>query len=51
MEYDTIYHEHLSYLSVRPLIPFFQRFGMEVFDIQQREIHGGSFRVFISRCR
>lgn len=49
LEYDTIYHEHLSYLSVKPLIAFVQRFGMEVFDIQERDIHGGSFRVFISR--
>lgn len=48
-EYDTIYHEHLSYLSVRPLVLFFKRFGMEVFDLQQVEIHGGSFRVFIGR--
>jgi SAM-dependent methyltransferase len=49
LEYDTIYHEHLSYLSVKPLIAFVQRFEMEVFDIQERDIHGGSFRVFISR--
>lgn len=49
LEYDTIYHEHLSYLSVKPLVSFVQRFGMEVFDIQERDIHGGSFRVFISR--
>jgi len=48
-EYDTIYHEHLSYLSVRPLVPFFRRFDMEVFNIQQVEIHGGSFRVFVGR--
>ena len=45
-EYDTIYHEHLSYLSVKPLIPFFGKFGMEVFDIEQVDIHGGSFRVY-----
>jgi len=49
LEYDTIYHEHLSYLSVKPLVAFVQRFEMEVFDIQERDIHGGSFRVFISR--
>jgi SAM-dependent methyltransferase len=48
-EYDTIYHEHLSYLSVQPLIPFFGRHGLEVFDIEQRDIHGGSFRVFVAR--
>ncbi len=49
LEYDTIYHEHLSYLSLTPLIPFFKQFGMEVFDVEQVDIHGGSFRVFISR--
>lgn len=48
-EYDTIYHEHLSYLSVKPLLPFFQKFDMEVFDIEQVDIHGGSFRVFVGR--
>jgi SAM-dependent methyltransferase len=49
LEYDTIYHEHLSYLSVKPLVRFFSRFGMDVFDIHQRDIHGGSFRVFVAR--
>ncbi len=49
-EYDTIYHEHLSYLSLKPLTRFFARFGMEVFDVQQVEIHGGSFRVFVARA-
>ena len=49
LEYDTIYHEHLSYLSVKPLIPFFARFGMEVFMVEQTHIHGGSFRVFVGK--
>ena len=48
-EYDTIYHEHLSYLSVKPLIPFFSKFDLEVFDIEQVDIHGGSFRVFVGK--
>lgn len=48
-EYDTIYHEHLSYFSVKPLVPFFARHGMEVFDIEQNDIHGGSFRVYVGR--
>jgi SAM-dependent methyltransferase len=48
-EYDTIYHEHLSYLSVRPLVSFFDSCDMEVFDIEQVEIHGGSLRVFAGR--
>jgi hypothetical protein len=46
LEYDTIYHEHVSYLSVRPLVHFLARHGMEIFDVQERDIHGGSFRVF-----
>jgi len=50
LEYDTIYHEHLSYLSVQPLVSFFARFSMEVFDVQQVDIHGGSMRVFVSRA-
>jgi SAM-dependent methyltransferase len=49
LEYDTIYHEHLSYLSVKPLVPFFNQFDMEIFDIEQIDIHGGSFRVYISK--
>lgn len=49
LEYDTIYHEHLSYLSVQPLVAFFRRFGMRIFDIQEHDIHGGSFRVFVDR--
>jgi hypothetical protein len=48
-EYDTIYHEHLSYLSVKPLMTFFAKHGMEVFDIAQNDIHGGSFRVLVAR--
>lgn len=49
LEYDTIYHEHLSYLSVKPLLPFFNKFDMEIFDIEQVDIHGGSFRVYAGK--
>jgi hypothetical protein len=48
LEYDTIYHEHLSYLSIEPLIPYFQKFGMEIVNIEEKDIHGGSIRIFIS---
>ncbi len=47
LEYDTIYHQHLLYLSLRPLLKFFRKFGMEVFDVEKYKIHGGSFRAFI----
>jgi SAM-dependent methyltransferase len=49
LEYDTIYHEHLSYLSLKPLVRFFREFGMEIFDAQLRDIHGGSIRLFVRR--
>jgi len=51
LEYDTIYHEHLSYISVAPLGPFLSRYGMRIFDIREVDIHGGSFRIFIDRNR
>jgi len=49
LEYDTIYHEHLSYISIEPLVRFFGKYGMEIFDISQVEIHGGSIRIFVGR--
>ncbi len=49
LEYDTIYHEHLSYLSLKPVVGFMAELGMEVFDVQRQAIHGGSIRVFIAR--
>ena len=48
-EYDTIYHQHLSYLSVAPMVRFMERFGMEIFDVRRTSIHGGSMRYFVSR--
>lgn len=49
LEYDTIYLEHLEYISVKPLISFFEKHGLEVFDVEKYDIHGKSIRVFISR--
>ncbi|MEK7063293.1 MAG: class I SAM-dependent methyltransferase [Patescibacteria group bacterium] len=49
-EFDTIYHEHLCYYSVRPLQHLFARFGMEVFDVERVPTHGGSIRVYARRA-
>ena len=49
LEYDTIYHEHLSYLSLRPLRDFCKKMHMDIFNVEFYEIHGGSFRYFIGR--
>ena len=45
LEYDTIYHEHLSYFSVRALAGAFERAGLAILDVQRLPVHGGSLRV------
>lgn len=42
--FDTIYHEHLSYHAVKPLVEFFGRHGMELIDVERVATHGGSIR-------
>ncbi len=49
LAYDSIYHEHLSYLAVAPLQKLFQRYGMEIFDVQMKKRQGKSIRVFAAR--
>lgn len=46
MLFDMIYHEHLSYIAVHALQFVLERFGFEIFDIEQVSSHGGSLRVF-----
>ncbi|WP_433928927.1 class I SAM-dependent methyltransferase [Sorangium cellulosum] len=48
--FDTVYHEHLSYLSVAPLVPFFQRFGLALVDVGHEPVHGGSLRLFVAHA-
>lgn len=47
--FDIVYHEHLCYYHVTPLVPFFERHGLEIFDVQRVPTHGGSIRVFVQR--
>lgn len=47
--FDIVYHEHLCYYHLCPLVTFFARQGMEVFDVQLLPVHGGSLRVFVQR--
>lgn len=46
LEFDTVYHEHLSYLGVKPLCRLFEQFGLEVFEVSRQPVHGGTVRVF-----
>jgi hypothetical protein len=45
-QFDTIYHEHFSYLSLIALKSIFEKQGLEFFDVQEIPTHGGSLRVF-----
>jgi dTDP-4-dehydrorhamnose reductase len=47
-EFDTIYFEHLSYLLIGPVAQLAVSEGMQVFDVQKQDIHGGTVRVFLS---
>ena len=49
LEYDTIYLDHLEYLSIKPLINFFCKYGMDIFDVEKYKIHGESIRVFVCK--
>lgn len=43
--FDTIYHEHLSYHTVKPLVGLFERHGMTLIDASRVDTHGGSLRA------
>jgi dTDP-4-dehydrorhamnose reductase len=47
-EFDTVYFEHLSYVGLKPVIQLAESSGMQVFDVEKYDIHGGSLRVFIA---
>jgi SAM-dependent methyltransferase len=46
VEFDTIYHEHVFYFTLTPLVPLFARHGLELFHVEHLTIHGGSLRLF-----
>lgn len=46
--FDNIVHEHLEYYSLLSLDNLLSKHGLEVFDLEQRELNGGSFRTYIA---
>jgi SAM-dependent methyltransferase len=48
-QFDTIYHEHYSYLSLTALTRIFESNGLQVFDVEEIPTHGGSLRVYAQR--
>jgi SAM-dependent methyltransferase len=48
-QFDTIYHEHFSYLSMTSVCSVLSANGLEAFDVEELPTHGGSLRVFAQR--
>ncbi len=48
-QFDTIYHEHYSYLSLTAVQRIFADNGLQVFDVEELSSHGGSLRVYAQR--
>lgn len=48
-EFDGVYHEHVSQMTVKSFVDLYRRFGLEVFDLEALDVHGGSMRVYARR--
>jgi len=48
-QYDTIYHEHLSYFLLNPLYKLFKLLELPIFRVEHHPIHGGSLRIYASK--
>lgn len=49
MEYDTLYHEHVTVWGLKPMMELCVRNGMQVVGVEKKDIHGGTMRYHISR--
>ncbi len=50
-EFDTIYHEHLSYFLLKPLVKLFSDNGLNLFRVERFPIHGGTIRIYGAKYR
>jgi len=48
--FDTIYHEHMSFHTVKPLRAFFERHGLAIYGFNENESQGGSLRLYVSHA-
>jgi 2-polyprenyl-3-methyl-5-hydroxy-6-metoxy-1,4-benzoquinol methylase len=48
VQFDTIYHEHVSYLSVLALEPLLACHGLAIVDVEELALHGGSLRIWVA---
>ena len=49
LEFDTIYHEHISYFSVIPLSNWLKKYNLEIYNLEKQKVHGGTIRVYVSK--
>ncbi|WFE89933.1 class I SAM-dependent methyltransferase [Roseibium porphyridii] len=49
-QFDTVYHEHFSYLSLGTVARIFEAAGLKLFDVEELTTHGGSLRVYGCRA-
>ncbi|MDR3630590.1 MAG: class I SAM-dependent methyltransferase [Desulfocapsaceae bacterium] len=49
-QFDTVYHEHYSYLSLMAVASLFASQGLDIFDVERFPTHGGSLRVYAQRA-
>lgn len=49
VQFETVYHEHLCYYSLKSLETLYDRFGLELVDVERLPMHGGAIRVFAKR--
>lgn len=49
-QFDTIYHEHFSYLSLITVEKIFAAHGLTIFDVEELSTHGGSLRIYACHC-
>ncbi|MES5101145.1 class I SAM-dependent methyltransferase [Agrobacterium sp. BA1120] len=49
LQFDTIYHEHYSYISLLAADRIFETCGLKIFDVEELPTHGGSLRVYAQR--
>ncbi|QPK64926.1 class I SAM-dependent methyltransferase [Methylomonas sp. LL1] len=45
-QFDTVYHEHFSYLSLHTVCRIFQQAGLRIWDVEELPTHGGSLRIY-----
>lgn len=48
-QFDTVYHEHLSYFLLGPLVRAFEKAGLHIFRVKEVPIHGGSLRIYAGK--